>query len=189
MSGYVEQELFSGPSTTGSSPAARVPVSDSAKGAWDASERSEESHQERFTDEDMDKLRADMEARNNALEKQRAGLAEEEAADEAEVAAEEEALMGEEEAEAVEMELGPLGWLAAGMTALAIAATLAALGYSLYEIATLQKQVAMLPPDASMPLPPPGKVPTTPPKTVFFGVNPALWITHKKRSRRVHGFM
>lgn len=151
-------------------------------------------HENNVGEFDIEEIRKMMEKENERIEGERDALDNQVEQDLVDEAGEEEVLVGEEEAEVVEDAVGPFGWIAAGVTGLAILATLATLGYTAYEIATLQKQAAALPPDSAMPLPPPGKViPPSgvlkPPQVVYYGVNPDLFVNRRKKSKRKFGFM
>lgn len=179
MSGYIDRPLYA-PGDP------RIDSGGSGSSAWDAPNRSEQYHNENFTDEQMSNLEREMAERNAAIDAERAEIEANLADEEATLALEDEALLGEEALEDVELAAGPFGWIPAGATALMIGLTLATLGYTAYEIARLSRQAAALPPDSAIPIPPPGYVGKNP--TIYYGVNPNLFFSHHKK-KRINGLM
>jgi len=131
-------------------------------------DRTEQYHQDKFTDEDMAKLEQEMADRNKQFEQSTPGSPNPVAAAAA---------------------TGMSPWIPAGAAAVMVATGLGALGYSIAQSNAIAQEAAKLPPGTAFRPPPPTSYVPGDPIVAYYHNDPAMIFWRLRRRRRINGFL
>lgn len=147
----------------------------------DAPNRTEQFHQENFTDSDMARLEQEMADRNRKIQQEQERLGQEPLSSSA---------GGSGSASAVAAaSAGMSPWIPAGAAAAMALAGLGALGYSASQIQSIADQASALPPGTAIQPPPPDTFSLGSPLTPYYYDPRAFYAFRKKRRMRIRGLL